>query len=90
MCASAEEKALAIHLALTVAVVTSIEIFSRQDEGKEATVVFESLICLEYIDECCGDPTVQLFPGAAPQRARQRMAINFVEKKVVVRSNTLH
>uniref|UniRef100_A0A7S4J9A9 Glutathione transferase n=1 Tax=Odontella aurita TaxID=265563 RepID=A0A7S4J9A9_9STRA len=50
--------------------------------GSESIIVYDSLICVEYIDECVGD-SGKLLPGPASQRARCRMWADFCTKKIV-------
>ncbi|KAL7553549.1 hypothetical protein ACHAWF_016829 [Thalassiosira exigua] len=42
-------------------------------EGEGEAIVYESLICVEYVDEAFGDGTASLLPGPPAKRARARM-----------------
>lgn len=58
----------------------------EQPSCGDPVIVYESLICVEYIDECCvGDDSVvnKLLPGPASQRARCRMWADFCSKKII-------
>lgn len=44
----------------------------RGDNGDKGAVVYESLVCVEYVDEAVEDGT-KLLPGPPSQRARARM-----------------